>query len=375
VPQSHNLQFLESTNNLSSVIVRKHGWHPNVQQTQEILACLRQGRLFYEASASSPIEIRPLQQFYGMLGFAKALVLVTDRRTRLGTLAGSHALKDTSAPDSQLAELSAKITGRGTFHYFNDAIAARNKLHFIEAGSNPQSTEMPCARSDSLENLTINLQALLSQIPELEDLYENTFEERANCASFFLHSLNHDSWNLAVTDSDVPASRDQLRAIVTSWRERYPFLRQWRLAHVEFAWGKTNLQFANSFPEGDDLDDRYFIADLISYSAHPDDLARTRFNDFSAHMSPCSGGLNGTFPYLASPIGGHVVAEYALHYVALFILSSLVRYRPQTWMHSLSRKAMGERRADDAPLALIERLMDINQTKMPILVDSIINPA
>ncbi|WP_414719317.1 YaaC family protein [Trinickia sp.] len=80
VSQSHNLQFLESTNNLSSVIERKHGWHPNLAQTQEILACLRQGRLFYEASASSPIEIRPLQQFYGMLGFAKALILVTDRK-------------------------------------------------------------------------------------------------------------------------------------------------------------------------------------------------------------------------------------------------------------------------------------------------------
>jgi len=94
VSQSHNLQFLESTNNLSKVIERKHGWRPNSEQTQEILACLRQGRLFYEASASSPIEIRPLQQFYGMLGFAKALILVTDRKNRLGNLAGSHALKD-----------------------------------------------------------------------------------------------------------------------------------------------------------------------------------------------------------------------------------------------------------------------------------------
>ena len=129
--QSHNLQFLESTNNLSSVIERKHGWHPNLEQTQEILACIRQGRLFYEASASSPIEIRPLQQFYGMLGFAKALILVTDRKNRLGNLAGSHALKDTSAPDSQLAELSAKITGRGTFHYFNDAVEDEQTLRSI----------------------------------------------------------------------------------------------------------------------------------------------------------------------------------------------------------------------------------------------------
>jgi hypothetical protein len=374
VLQSHNLQFLESTNNLSSVIERKHGWRPNLNQTQEILACLRQGRLFYEASASSPIEIRPLQLFYGMVAFAKVLILVNDRRKRLGSLAASHALKDTSASNSRLADLSANITGRGTFHHFNDAVAGKNKLHFIEAGANPGSAEMPCAQSDALENLTVNLQSLLSRIPGLEELYEETFQERANCAQFYLNSLNQGIWNLIVNDKKIPNSRNELRAMVNGWRERYPFLRQWRLAHVAFTWGKANLQFANSRPEGDDMDDRYFIADMLAYSAHPDELARTRFDDFSAHMSPCSGGLNNSFQYMASPIDGHFVSEYSLQYIALFILSSLVRYRPQTWMHSLSRSAMGERRADDAPLALIEKLMSINLRDVPILVDLIVNP-
>jgi len=375
VLQSHNLQFLESTSNLSRVIERKHGWRPNSDQTQEILACLRQGRLFYEASASSPIEIRPLQLFYGMVAFAKALILVSDRRKRLGNLVASHALKDTSTHNSRLADLSANITGSGTFHYFNDVVAAKNKLHFIEVGANPGSAEMPCTRSDALENLSVNLRCLLSRIPGLEDLYEDTFQERANCAAFHLNSFDQGIWSLVVNDSAIPSSRDQLRATVNGWRERYPFLRQWRLEHVAFTWGKANLQFANSRPEGDDMDDRYFIADLIAYSAHPDDLARARFIEFSAHMSPCSGGFNNSVQYMASPINDHFVSEYSLQYIALFILSSLVRYRPQTWMHSLSRSARGERSADDAPLALIEKLMNINLHSMPTLVDSIVNPA
>lgn len=375
VLQSHNLQFLESTNNLSRLIERKHGWRPSLDQTQEILACLRQGRLFYEISETAPIEIRPLQLFYGMMALAKALILVTNRRNRLGNLAASHALKDTSAPNSRLADLSANITGRGTFHYFNDVVATTNKLHFIESGANPRSAEMPCARSHSLENLTVNLRCLLSRIPGLENLYEDTFQERANCCQFFLASQREGTWNLTVNDSEIPNSRGELRAIVNGWRERYPFLRQWRLAHVAFTWGKVNLQFANSQPDGDDMDDRYFIADNIAYSAHPDDLARTRFIDFLAQMSPCSGGLNNGDPYMVGSINDHFLSEYSLQYIALFILSSLVRYRPQTWMHSLSRSAMGERRADDAPLALIEKLMSVNLYSMPILVDSIVNPA
>jgi hypothetical protein len=274
-----------------------------------------------------------------------------------------------------LAELCANITGRGTFHHFNDVVAGKNKLRFIEPGANPKQVEMPCARSDALERLTVNLKCLLSRIPGLEHLYEETFQEGANCAQFYLNSISHDSWYLAVSDSDIPKTRDELRAIVNRWRDRYPFLKLWRIAHVEFAWGKTNLQFSNSSPEGDDMDNRYFLADNIAFSAHPDDLARTRFDDFPAHMSPCSAGLSDSFQYLASPINDHYVSDYSLQYIALFILSSLVRYRPQTWMHSLSRSAMGERRADDAPLALIEKLMSINLSTMPVLVDQIVNPA
>ncbi|MGN4152650.1 YaaC family protein [Burkholderia gladioli] len=375
VLRSHSLQFLESTNNLSSVIERKHGWRPNSEQTQEILACLRQGRLFYEASASSPIEIRPMQLFYGMVAFAKALILTTDRRKRLRNLVPAHALKDISAPNSRLADLSVKVAGRGTFHYFNDVVAAKNVLKFIDTGSHPRSVEMPCAQSDELEDITVNLQCLLSRIPGLEELYEETFQERANCVSFFLNSLDQDAWTITVCDSKIPESRDDLRRMVNGWREQHTFLRNWRLGHVAFAWGKTTLQFANSSPEGDDMDDRYFLADLLAYSAHPDDLARTQFNDFSAHMVPCSGGLDGSFQYMVSPIEGHYVSEYSLQYIALFMLSSLVRYHPQTWMHSLSRTAMGERRADDAPLALIEKLMAINLDSMPLLVGSIVNPA
>jgi hypothetical protein len=41
----------------------------------------------------------------------------------------------------------------------------------------------------------------------------------------------------------------------------------------------------------------------------------------------------------------------------MFLLSSVVRYRPQTWGHAISRSVTEENAADDRALALIESFM------------------
>src|SRR4030066_1397839 len=62
--------------------------------------------------------------------------------------------------------------------------------------------------------------------------------------------------------------------------------------------------------------------------------------------------------YLIEPIGGICISELSLYYLGMFLLSSLVRYRPQIWMHSLSRLATSELPSDDASLALIEKFLE-----------------
>jgi len=52
----------------------------------------------------------------------------------------------------------------------------------------------------------------------------------------------------------------------------------------------------------------------------------------------------------------------------------LVRYRPQSWGHAISRSASTELPADDKILALLEQFMEINQTAIPQLISTAVNP-
>jgi hypothetical protein len=67
-------------------------------------------------------------------------------------------------------------------------------------------------------------------------------------------------------------------------------------------------------------------------------------------------------------------SEFSLHFMALYMLSSLVRYRPQTWAHAISRTSISDAPADDQALALIEKFLDINSATVPLFVVTVLNP-
>ncbi len=52
----------------------------------------------------------------------------------------------------------------------------------------------------------------------------------------------------------------------------------------------------------------------------------------------------------------------------------LVRYRPQTWMHGLSRSVMPDTPADDQAISLIEGFLGLNSGSIPAMVVGILNP-
>jgi len=97
----YDVKFLESTTNLKDVLKRSIGRTASTEVATGIAACLMQGRLFFEIAASSPLQIKPLQIYYGVVGFAKAVVLA--RRLRaVGTLVQSHGLTDVSSQNSRI---------------------------------------------------------------------------------------------------------------------------------------------------------------------------------------------------------------------------------------------------------------------------------
>jgi len=172
----HKCKFLESAENLKPLVRKRFGREPSSSIAREMAACLLQGRLFYEAAASSPLEIRPLQQFYGMVGFAKAIVIAKDVRS-LATLRHAHGLIDVSDNNSRIADLRVRIQNAGTFQEFNDAIASFNRLCYIDNQTNYKSVSLPSANSAEIRGLVFSLKDILGRVPRLESLYRMTFGE------------------------------------------------------------------------------------------------------------------------------------------------------------------------------------------------------
>src|ERR1700722_5565120 len=67
-------------------------------------------------------------------------------------------------------------------------------------------------------------------------------------------------------------------------------------------------------------------------------------------LDPLAGGFSNSYTYAISPVGGNFLSEFSVQYLTLFLLSSLVRYRPQSWTHAISRSSMINQPADDETL-------------------------
>jgi hypothetical protein len=373
----YKCKFLESAENLKPLVHMRVGRTPSTAIAREIAACLQQGRLFYEAAVNSPLEIKPLQLFYGMVGFSKALITAYRVRS-LATLPHAHGLSDISQTNSRIADLRVKIDRFGTFQEVNDVLAELNRLCYFDQATNPRVIKLPSAKSSDLIGLEMSLKEILSRVPQLESLFQITFGETPNTGQLDLNMSGGDGyWNLSVREQATFGDRDSLKTIVGRLRTLYPFLNDWCFVSAVRSWGQTIIEFGNVSNSGiDEFDEKYLRSDGESYQArsHPErDSGRKRFPPAS-QLPPLATGFSGQYTYTIAPIRTIYPSEFALQYAAMFLLSSLVRYRPQNWVHAISRTGFSDAPTDDQCLALIERFLEINSSAMPALVVAALNP-
>jgi YaaC-like Protein len=371
----HKCKFIESGGNLRPLIKKRFGREPNAALAREIVACLQQGRLFYEAAAEAPLEIRPLQQYYGMLGFSRALI-VASKTQSISTLARSHGLRDLSQPGTRIADMRVKIRRRGTFQEFNDVVAELNRHCYIDNQTRWRAIQLPSAKSDTLCELEMSLQELLGRVPGLEALYRMTFHTEPYTEAITVETgyETNEGFRIRVDDREIFDGRDSLRKIVTRWRERFPFLKEWRLNSVQQAWGNSIIHFRNANPIGiDEFSDEYLSLDGNSGQERPVSGDQNTQFPLEEGLHSLSGGFSDS-SYAISPKDSFYLSEFSVQYLALFLLSSLVRYRPQSWTHAISRSASPNEPTDDETLSLIERFLDVNQASIPELVIRVLNP-
>lgn len=369
------IRFLESAENLKALVHQRTGRQLSNGRAREIASCLQQGRQFFEASAAAPLEIRPLVGFYGLVGFAKALVLGV-RLTSLSTLAAGHGLRDVSPANARLAELSATVETRGTFVEFNDVAAGLNRLTYINENTHPAQVLLPTAASADIAGLQISLKEVLARLAPLSKLYRYTFGEPPAAESLEpLYFDGHSNYvSSRIVDPQVLVSRDALRAIVGRWRARFPYLARWTVVEALPVWGASYITLANL--ERGDVDD-------LAPEALPE-VQPTRFVAGAASpeqpripIDQIYEGVGGGFSSrtsLIAPFAGRYLSEYSLIYIGLFLLSSLVRYRPDTWSHAVSRSSLQDRPVDDQALSLIQTFLDSTQTHIPSLIVKVLNP-
>ncbi len=234
------IKFLESTSNVKKTIKGSVGREPSTRIATEVVACLQQGRMFFEAALRSPIEIRPLQIFYGIVGFSKAIVLGRNIVAH-ETLVQSHGLKDISSQKSCLENLRLKVLKRGTFQQFNNVISKLDQVHYFGKSAMPVTQRIPSDNSDKIAEKEIDIKEILSRIPGLEDLYQKTFKEHPKNWSILLHYWDeYDGFvDLRIDDPDIFTDRKSLEKIVRKWREKHPFIENWCLYEATHAWGNS----------------------------------------------------------------------------------------------------------------------------------------
>jgi hypothetical protein len=358
------IKFLESTANLKSIISRSSGRTPSTEIARDISACLQQGRMFFEIAASAPPQIQPLQIFYGMVGFAKAVILA---RTVLpiATIQQSHGLSDVSSQNAKVEELSLRFQGNGVFAQFNDVMAQLGRINYFDKFSAPLSVLKPFDELSALNPDKCSLKDILARIPGLQKLYSKTFFEDAACCGF---SLFHHAEEVELR-IDLPqrfSCRDELRTIVEALRQRYQFLNDWCLCAGTHAWGQTMLLFYNiEKPEAGEFSEQALLEGPNGFSA----VNRNRNSiAFYKILPPLAGGLTNDHPTAIQSLNGANLSEASLFFCGAFLLSSLVRYRPQAWQHALSHSVQENQAADDRALSLIESFSAMSLGRFPIFV-------
>ncbi|WP_196237343.1 YaaC family protein [Bradyrhizobium elkanii] len=365
------IRFLESTENLKSIVRQSTGRTPSTTAARGIAACLQQGRIFFEIASIAPLQVKPLQLYYGIVGFAKAIILARQGRSSIATLAQSHGLSEISEHNAKIEDMTLQFRGNGLFAEFNDTVAALGRLFYYDERGSFQQVPKPFDLSASLTDSRCTLKDVLARIPGLETAYQRTFGELPACWPIELEyqgQVSHLRLYVPSTFSD----REELRLLVQTWRAKFPFLDDWCFTQGSRAWDQSYLTFNNyEKPAEGEFSPEYLVLRNDSFGPYRKTMPNAR--SFAALLPALAGGIIVDHVKAIEPLNGVLLSEFALHFCAAFILSSLVRYRPQIWQHALSHSALEGRPTDDRALSLIEKFLEIVLLEFPKLVEKAID--
>ncbi len=370
----YDSKFLESAENLKRVLKKSLDREPSTKVATEASICLQHGRLYFEAAEKAPMEIKPLLIFYGIVNYSKSLVIA---RNIIGieALPQRHGLKDISEARSTLKELKVKILAEGIFQRFNDTVCKLDCVEFVRNWRHEYIT-IPTSCSNLMENKILSLKDIFTRIPRLEALYNETFSEKTKTmySSISYEDESPCCVKLQIEYEDVFNDPKSRASIISKLKIRYPFLDNWHLIKAACSWERSVFEFMNLDKSSvakisnkiiEDHNGEYHVDGFFTDLQHGE-YKGVNFWDI---IQPVSGGLT-THTSFIEPFENVYISELSLYYLGIFLLSSLVRYRPQIWRHSISRLVTSDLPADDSALAIIESFLEDTLIVFPYAIVS-----
>lgn len=376
---TYQLKFLESTENLREILSTNSGRSASHRLCNNIMACLEQGRSFFETAELSPLEIRPLIVFYGMMGFARAVIMARTLRN-LETLPRKHGLQDVSPNMTSLDSLTLKVTASGTFDSMNDSVRSLEKF-IVHTGSEVNYVRQATAQSQLLHNRTFTLKDILARIVGMQEHYLETFGENAKvvgCSHFSGGAVEtHQFFSFEVFTEGIFKTKEDLFRTVHDLRHRFSFLKNWGFEYAGCSGGFTSIRFTNEKYAGEDpVDSSDVMVAVVSIDSYGCATQRNSTpvydDDILSKTAPICGGLSAkgaiADTHIIEPIDGVFLSELTLFYMGMFLLSSLVRYRPDIWSNVLSRRSVLNNPVGDKALSLVEHFIEISLSRFPQFV-------
>lgn len=167
------VRFYESRRALNRLAKERLGYELPGGQAEEILACFRLARDYYDAARVASLTVKPLLLFYGMTNLVRGLVVLCGgkERRRLKMIGQGHGLSFVQSSDNVLASFGCRVAERGTFVSFLDSFACDIRFEFpgiIDA-------RLRNTAAKELRGKAFTLKELMGWIPELRMLFRRTF--------------------------------------------------------------------------------------------------------------------------------------------------------------------------------------------------------
>jgi hypothetical protein len=176
-----------------------HGGELSAGKADEIIAHLQQARQYFSSAESAGVLAGPLEQYYGVLAFARAIALYRGPRQRESTLKRSHGL-EAFIPDGGASEdIQMRVTD-GTFYELLEATSNSETISVDEPFPGRETKSQRYIRQlipPQLET-RFSLLDLLSRIPGVKEHFEQAFDTVARChygrVHFFQGSFSSVVW-------------------------------------------------------------------------------------------------------------------------------------------------------------------------------------